>query len=250
MPPCRLIIDALPSSGAWNMAVDEALLESAVRHGECAVRIYRWKAATISVGYFQPADELEFYPQLADLPVVRRLSGGGAIVHHHEVTYSCLLPAAHPLAADPTALYGRVHAAIVALLAEHGITAALRGDVANDSDEPLLCFGRGDRHDIVVEGHKVVGSAQRRRRGAVLQHGSILLRRSEFAPDYPGLSDLARWPDPTVELEHQIGERIAAVLAATRFPGEFSASERELARELESSKYCHLAWVRRHEAAH
>ncbi len=250
MPRCRIVIDKIPSSGAWNMAVDEALLESAVQHHDCTVRIYRWNAATVSLGYFQPAGHTALYPQLADLPVVRRLSGGGAIVHHHEMTYSCMVPAAHPLAADPTALYGRAHEAIITILAGHGITAVLRGDEAHGSEEPLLCFGRGDRHDIVVDGHKIVGSAQRRRRGSILQHGSLLIRRSEFVPDYPGISDLARWPDPTADFEHLLGERIAAALAASRFPGELSASEREFAQKLEANKYCQLAWGRRHEAAH
>ena len=250
MPRCRLIIDTLPYSGAWNMAVDEALLESAVQRDDCTVRVYRWNTATVSLGYFQPAAQMALYPQLADLPAVRRLSGGGAIVHHHEITYSCLVPAMHPLAADPTALYGRVHESIIAILAGHGITAVLRGDEANGPEEPLLCFGRGDRHDIMVDGHKVVGSAQRRRRGAILQHGSLLIRRSEFAPDYPGLSDLAQWPDRSAGFERQLGEQIAAVVATSWLPGELSMSERELAHELESSKYCHLAWGRRQEAAH
>jgi lipoate-protein ligase A len=232
------------------MAADEAVLESAVQHGDCTVRIYRWNAATVSLGYFQPAEQTALYPQLADLPVVRRLSGGGAIVHHYEVTYSCMLPAAHPLAADPTALYGRVHTAIIAILAGHGIFARPRGKETIGFEDPLLCFGRADRHDIVVDGHKVVGSAQRRRRGAILQHGSILLCRSEFAPDYPGLSDLAQWPAPSAGFERQLGEQIAAVVATPWFPGDLSISERELAHELESNKYSHVAWGHRHEAAH
>src|SRR5437899_7083966 len=96
--PCRVIVDTLPGSGEWNMAVDEALLESAVAGGSCATRWYCWNQATLSIGYFQTPEEALCKRRFAALPVVRRLTGGGAIVHHHELTYSCTLPARHPLA--------------------------------------------------------------------------------------------------------------------------------------------------------
>jgi lipoate-protein ligase A len=244
MLPCRLIIDALPSSGAWNMAVDESLLESAVQHNTCTVRIYRWNEATLSFGYFQPAEESARNPRLADLPAVRRLTGGGAIVHHHEVTYSCCLPAGHPIASDPTALYGRIHAAIIGVLAEPGVAVRMRGDAMSGREDLFLCFGRGDRHDILIQQHKIVGSAQRRRRGAILQHGSILLRRSEYAPEYPGLSELTRRAIPPADFDRQLGERIAAALSQRRESGVLSEPERQLAQQLEAGKYRRLIWER------
>jgi len=174
------------------MSVDEALLESAVTGGPCTVRWYRWNQATLSIGYFQRLDEFHSDARLSRLPVVRRLSGGGAVVHDHELTYSCTIPAWHPLARDPRELYGAVHGRIIEILAESGFTGTLRGETAEGGrSNAFLCFGRGDDFDVVMEGHKVLGSAQRRRKGAVLQHGSLVLRRSEWAPEFPGIFDCA-----------------------------------------------------------
>jgi hypothetical protein len=152
------------------MAVDETLLDSAAE-GICTVRWYRWEQATLSLGYFQSQEEALADSRLRDLPIVRRLSGGGAIVHHHELTYSCAVPALHPLAAAPRRLYSAVHEGIIGVLAEFGYEAALRGTNAPALGAEYLCFGRMDDFDVVMGGHKVLGSAQRRRKGAVLQHG-------------------------------------------------------------------------------
>jgi lipoyl(octanoyl) transferase len=190
MGTVRVVIESEPQHGARNMALDEALLETAVERGECTVRLYRWREATVSLGYFQPANGAAANPELAALPMVRRLTGGGAILHHHEWTYSCSVPAGHPLAESPTQIYDRVHEKIVAALAEQAIEATLRGEALAGREGTFLCFGRGDPRDIVHCGHKILGSAQRRRRGAVLQHGSLLVRRSEHASQFPGLIDL------------------------------------------------------------
>lgn len=168
------------------MAIDESLLLAAVE-GACAVRFYEWDAATVSLGHFQSAEDVP--PPLRELPVVKRLSGGGAILHHHELTYSCALTAAHPLAREPGLLYEQVHQAIIGVLWRFGIDGELRGAAAF-ADKPFLCFARGDARDVVIGPHKIIGSAQRRRQGAVLQHGSILLERSPHAPDFPGIREL------------------------------------------------------------
>jgi lipoate-protein ligase A len=241
MPSSRLIVDSIPGDGPWNMAVDEVLLEAAVEPAKCSIRTYAWREATVSLGYFQSADKIAQDPFLAGLAAVRRLSGGGAIIHHHEITYSCALAAQHPLARDPSNLYGTVHLAIIDLLAESGIPTRLRGGRAGTKDQ-LLCFGRGDPNDVILQGHKVVGSAQRRRRGAVLQHGAILLRRSEFAPEHPGLLDLVQFDIPVQDLDLRLGELIAAALVDDWSPGALSPAERSLAEELETRKYNRLTW--------
>jgi lipoate-protein ligase A len=190
MGTVRVVIESEPEDGVRNMAVDEALLEAALDRGECTVRWYRWREATVSLGYFQGSEAAAAIPGLLDLPIVRRLTGGGAILHHHEWTYSCAVPPGNPLAENPTQIYDRVHERIVAALAEQKIRAALRGEALADREGTFLCFGRGDPRDIVLNGHKILGSAQRRRRGAVLQHGSLLVQSSEHAPQFPGLVDL------------------------------------------------------------
>ena len=162
----HLILDP-PQPGIWNMAVDAALLEEALNRDAIFLRLYRWSEATISLGHFQDAAEQQRDPRLASLPTVRRLSGGGAILHHHEQTYSCCLPPSHPLAQQPSQLYERIHAVFVEWLSEFGIEVAPRGRDSSRPDEPFLCFLRGAAPDLVVHGHKVLGSAQRRRRRAV-----------------------------------------------------------------------------------
>ncbi len=188
----RLLIDSHGQSGPRNMAIDEALLESVSQGGAPTLRFYTWSEATISLGYFQrQAPEIEPGGLFQELPVVRRLSGGGAILHHHELTYSCCLPAAHPLAEEPARLYDEMHAMIQTALAECGVSVTPRG-VEEGTERSFLCFARGDRRDLIHRGFKVVGSAQRRRSKAILQHGSILLRRSPLLPEYPGLLDLVQ----------------------------------------------------------
>lgn len=187
---CRLLIEAEPRDGAWNMAYDEALLDAAATRGEVILRVYRWSEPTLSLGYFQKSLPENLPDSLKSLPRVRRLSGGGAILHHHEWTYSCVVPRHHCLAKSTELLYEEAHHALVRVFARYEIDAQLRGESLSDRDGQFLCFLRGDPRDVVVSGHKVVGSAQRRRRGAVLQHGSVLLKSSDLTPRVPGLFDL------------------------------------------------------------
>lgn len=181
------------------MAVDAAMLEAAVDEKQCFVRWYRWKEPTLSLGYFQKApSELGV---TGSLPQVKRLSGGGAIVHDDELTYSCALPAGHPLAREPLKLYSVIHHRIAEVLQSDGFPVKGRGRLLADRASEFLCFGRGDAMDLVVGDVKVLGSAQRRRKGAVLQHGSLILRRSRHAPDFPGLFDLCpEVAGPSLEL--------------------------------------------------
>ncbi len=149
----------------------------------------------MSLGYFQPISAVRAQSRFDGLAVIRRQTGGGAICHHHELTYALALPAGHPLARPSTQLYRAAHDAIVQSLAELGVTAKRRDSESNDTvreqKRSLLCFTDASADDIVTVGTKIVGSAQRRRRGAVLQHGSILWARSCWAPELIGVCDVA-----------------------------------------------------------
>lgn len=207
-----------PLSGQWNMDKDAELLERAVAGG-AALRFYGWNEPTVSVGYFQAGETISVPPRFAGLPMVRRLSGGGAILHHHELTYSCVIPKTHPLAISPGRLYDLVHEAIIRVLSQRGIDARMRGNEAFE-DQSFLCFARGDARDIVIGRHKIVGSAQRRRQGAVLQHGSLLLQASEWTPEFPGIAELTGIRlDPTSlipDLSREILEALIRAEAASR----------------------------------
>ena len=195
----RLTCHVLPyeaADGPANMALDEALLDAvAADAGTAYLRTYGWTVPTLSLGYFQRLADVQLDPRWQTVAIVRRLTGGGAIWHHHEVTYALIVPAGHPRARPNTALYRAVHAAIGEALAGEGIQIDRRGDAAPRQtpgrERPLLCFKDRDREDLVYQGFKVVGSAQRRRHGAILQHGSLLLARSPRIPELSGLGDLA-----------------------------------------------------------
>ncbi len=158
----RLIVESEPRTGVWNMAFDEALLEAASRRGESILRLYRWSEPTLSLGYFQRSVPPELPRPLLSLPRVRRLSGGGAILHHFEWTYSCAIPRTHPYAKNTERLYEVVHGALICALGSLHVKACLRG--GNTNAEAFLCFLRGDARDVIVGKQKVAGSAQRRRR--------------------------------------------------------------------------------------
>ena len=190
---CRIVEVGTAHTGPWNMACDEWLLESALRTGQATVRVYAWSRPTVSLGYFQQPDSLDDSPLREGLDRVQRLSGGGAIVHHFEWTYSCVVPPQDTRNSRGLPLYARIHQALVdqisACSGQEIPELGLRGHVAQH-DQPALCFARAADEDVICKGHKVLGSAQRRRRGAILQHGSLLLHQSPHAPEFPGLLDL------------------------------------------------------------
>lgn len=227
LPECRLLLETEPNSGAWNMAVDEALLETAVAEERATFRWYRWSEPTLSLGYFQNLKEIEAEPRWAGLPKVRRLTGGGAILHHHEWTYSLVIPAKLAIVRRPEDLYDVVHEAIVDCLRRCGYPATIRGKTRSHSPEPFLCFSRSDSHDVVLAGHKILGSAQRRRKGAILQHGSLLVRSSPTTPEHLGLTDLV----PSGSLDQATLAMVPQRLAQAVVSGSLSEKELESVTE-------------------
>ncbi len=195
-PVLQVIHEPAPLSGVENMRIDAQLLDRAATDGTNWLRFYQWSEPTVSLGYFQRDSPVPV--ALANLPIVTRLSGGGAILHHHELTYSISLSKEGSWARNPRSIYQVIHTVIVGCLAGLGLECSMRGDAMSDPEnKTFLCFSRSDPHDVVHGEYKVVGSAQRRRRGAVLQHGSVLLNASKYAPDLPGIFDLgARQIEP------------------------------------------------------
>lgn len=218
------------------MAFDEALLERCVEKNVCHLRLYRWQRPTVSLGYFQDYQPESIPEHLRSLDVVRRLSGGGAILHHHELTYSCSVPPEHPLAKIPAEIYRRVHECLMDSLRERGVVCAMRGaSLAFPQGEPFLCYSRGDENDVLCQGHKIIGSAQRRRRGAVLQHGSILLKRSPHALQFPGIEDLCS--GVTFFDSAELCNRLARIFGQPSSVLESDESVESRAIVLEAEKY-------------
>lgn len=209
-----------PAAGQHNMEVDEALLRDAQNEGALVLRVYRWQKPTLSLGHFQNESEIPDDALWGHIERVRRKTGGGAIVHDVELTYSLVIP--HDRKPDSRAqigtpvdapivdfgrkgpsdlIYRSVHNELVVGLQRLGLPAKLAEECTCKTGEAgkgasFLCFERRSPVDIVVDGYKVVGSAQRRTQYGLLQHGSVLLRTSEFAGHLRGIQDLLDARDP------------------------------------------------------
>jgi lipoate-protein ligase A len=173
--PWRLLVHPA-ACGAWNMSVDEALLISLQQDLALAtLRFYRWIRPTVSLGYFQSASEVncEAVRRLG-FEMVRRPTGGRAILHDDELTYSVVFPAdAIPGGRSVGRSYLSISAALVAGLELLGLPASVGMSKTSRSALSPGCFALSTRADLTVAGYKVIGSAQTRRSGFVLQHGSI-----------------------------------------------------------------------------
>lgn len=228
IPQLRVIIEAEPNTGSWNMAVDNTLLNTAISSDIATLRWYRWSEPTVSLGYFQKSSEFRDDAVLSQLPNVRRMTGGGAILHDDEWTYSIALPSSQRLCHNPEDLYDVIHQALISGLQKLGYPARFRGETVKRADEPLLCFLRQDAHDVVLDGHKIIGSAQRRRKGAILQHGSLIRKASQWAKQLPGLVDLLPHHLPE-NLERELSDRLAQALADSWDASSLTTFEIEMA---------------------
>ncbi|MXY94550.1 MAG: lipoate--protein ligase family protein [Caldilineaceae bacterium SB0670_bin_27] len=178
-PPWRLIIEDSPRSGAANMAVDESIAEAAAS-GDVppTLRFYRWQSPTVSLGRFQKIadiDEARVAEQGYDL--VRRATGGRAILHVDELTYSVAGPIAEPqMSGGVMDAYMRFSDALLSGLTSLGLSAENAGARARAGrDLSAACFEMPSAYEITAGGRKLMGSAQSRREGYVLQHGSLPL---------------------------------------------------------------------------
>lgn len=178
------LIDTGASDGAANMAVDEALLNRFVPGRSAPVlRLYEWAPPTLSLGRFQKREEVLDTARCAaaGVPIVQRITGGGVIYHGEELTYSLVCTPAHvPPAASIKDSFRVLTSFLLRFYQKLGLDAAYA--VAHpSSDKTVLgtrtafCFAGRESYDILVEGRKIGGNAQRRQREVIFQHGSIPL---------------------------------------------------------------------------
>jgi lipoate-protein ligase A len=235
-----------PASGAWNMAVDEALLEVACKTGHTGwLRFYRWEQPTLSLGYFQQHADRQQHPPSLSCPLVRRSTGGGAIIHAEELTYSLCIPLASHLDQRSHGLYQAVHETFIEELVSRGIPARICGETCSTpiDKEPFLCFLRRSDFDILLGGHKVVGSAQRRRRLGLLQHGSVLLRSARESPELAGIEDISGICMDPWELAWRWSRRIADRLQLRLDTVELGGEVVQLARQWSERRFAREDWV-------
>ena len=159
--------DLEPGSAALNMAIDEALLESATAP---LLRFYRWRRPSISFGYFGRYAEVA--NQSSHREIVRRWTGGGIVPHGNDLTYSVIVPDSHPwFARSSLEIYAELHDSIRRALKANGIEAVLANSAGPKVSED--CFANPVRADVVSNGQKIAGAAHRRARAGLLHQGSI-----------------------------------------------------------------------------
>jgi lipoate-protein ligase A len=265
----RLVIDdALP--GALNMARDQALLKLYPTLQQPTLRMYRWQPACVSLGRAQrwARDVDHAACDALGIDVVRRPTGGRAILHEHELTYSVVVGLEHSLIGRRGVVhsYRVLSAALQVGLARLGVQSAFAPEQARQGHRPsyesAACFDEPASYEITVGGRKLVGSAQARQHDVLLQHGSLLLH-----------ADAARWARvlrlPPTLAPHALKQRMIALdevldtkpafaqvadaLAAgfadacgvTLVPGTLTQAEEERAAQLVEEKYANPAWTQR-----
>lgn len=174
----RLIIDP-PSCGSWNMALDEALMDSAKLPGSLpALRLYSWNPACLSLGHAQSFSEVDKHALTQQgWDLVRRPTGGRAILHIDELTYSITASADHPMMRGGILeSYRRISQAFLHFLQSLSLNPVSSESSNTNSKDPLpVCFEVPSNYEITINGKKIIGSAQARRNNTVLQHGTIPL---------------------------------------------------------------------------
>jgi lipoate-protein ligase A len=165
-------------TAADQMAADEALLDSVAAGAPPALRLYRWDPPALSLGRFQPEDDVDVDACARfGVEVVRRPTGGQGLLHGADLTYAVALRRPEGVAGGVDAVYSMLAGALIAGLGRLGVDAAI---ARHDGPAGPVCFAGQQGADLRVGDRKVCGSAQVRRDGAVLQHGSILLTRLPF----------------------------------------------------------------------
>lgn len=218
-------------TAAIHMAIDEALLECAAVP---MLRLYRWEHPALTFGYFNRFADVAAY---RDRDCARRWTGGGIVFHGDDLTYALIIPATDPAFAQSTmSIYEQTHRAIQRAIggaAELAAVAAVcdrgkldSGKMAKVADRRYRndeCFANPVRADVMLDGKKIAGAAQRRTRRGLLQQGSI--QHVDLAPDFE--------------------ERFACALAAKAIEGKIDNRTLERAREMAAQKYATDAWLRR-----
>lgn len=254
----RFLLDQ-PRDGPTNMAIDEAVALACTRGwSPPSLRLYRWAIPTVSLGYNQPIRGQIDLSRCAErgIPAVRRPTGGRALLHHHELTYSLAFPSAR----DNRAVlqdYRWISECFVLALRNLGVEAAVSRAGPSRVDTGGVCFLSAARYELTVNGRKLMGSAQRRYDGAVLQHGSLLIRmdHSLWMTVFPEARELK---SRATVLESLLGrspsweELVAAVREGFEKggeiefdPGGLTVQEESMVEELVARRYGSPAWTAR-----
>ncbi|MDP6941146.1 MAG: hypothetical protein QGH51_03870 [Planctomycetota bacterium] len=225
----RLLLDP-PLDGALNMARDEALLEL---RSIPSLRFYRWVRPTLSLGYFQTAEDLPLETvRKRGCDIVRRTTGGKAILHEHELTYSLCVPEEGFLSGGPAKTMEIIHCCLLeelSLQAKGSVNLRIGEKMRSDVPHSAWCFEDSSPLDIGLDNKKLLGSAARRRSGWVLFHGSLVLSAPQETPNIAALGT-----------EPHIPHLVAALEKGTQYSftqGDWLPAELALAQEIRKDKF-------------
>lgn len=175
MPEKYLLIHDGDFSAAYNMAFDEILLENSAKFAKPLLRLYGFDSPSITIGYSQ------YYDAASDNKhtVVRRPTGGGVVYHDRDLTYTFVVPPGHYITElDRIESYHFFHRGILEILKHFNIYGVLSRDMPMPNDmKRMQCFSSPTRYDVIVDGVKYAGAAQRRSRKGILHQGSIMLEK-------------------------------------------------------------------------
>lgn len=260
-----------PSTGAWNMAVDESILEHIHRReSKPTLRLYSWNPPCLSLGHAQSFKDVDVARLRSHgWDVVRRLTGGRAILHTNELTYSITGSEDNPiLSGGVLESYNRIAQALMFAIRDLGLPVEMKEHAPEPAALNLnpVCFEVPSTYEITVNEKKLIGSAQARKKEGVLQHGSLplvgdltricdaLVFESETKRENAAQRLLAR----ATNVESVLGKQITWDAAAESFVrgfesqlgmrferGELSAAESARAEELVKEKYANPAWTER-----
>lgn len=223
MKPILRWLPFVSADGPFQMAADEVLLEAAVR-GVASIRVYAWDPPTVSLGYFQRHQERLRDRRLASYPWVRRATGGGAIVHDGDLTYAVALPRSWLGGLAPACWHDRIHHVLAELLRRRQIPARVaEGTRPRPEQLGYLCFAVPQPGDVLLEGVKIIGGAQRIHHGALMQHGSM---------QHPQLRQWAQ----------ELPPEIARALGWEAEPAAWTDQERVRIEQLAREKYGSDSW--------
>jgi lipoyl(octanoyl) transferase len=269
--PWRLIRHA-PARGDWNMAVDEAILDmSAAGKAPPTLRLYAWSPACLSLGHAQSAQDVDRTRlEMNGWMLVRRQTGGRAILHIDELTYAVIAPLKNPIVAGSVLeSYSRLAKALLRalnLLALNAHAAQSYPLPAGADPKGPVCFEVPSNYEITLGGKKLIGSAQARRREGVLQHGTLPLygdlARITSVLAFPEESSrkqaATRLLEHATTLQESLGRIVPWSEAAEAFvrafqeefnlqlvPGDLTQEEEARLEELLDQKYSHPDWTLR-----
>ena len=254
------LIDSGPGDAAMNMALDEALARCTIRSGGMpALRVYAWDRPSVTIGRFQRASELDTQYCIGnEIPLVRRPTGGRAILHGHELTYSFSVARGHrAFGGDLFQCYSEISRAFLEAFTSLGLRAEARECLRGRTGEgPLssknpLCFSSTSFGEITLKGRKIIGSAQRRWPGGMLQQGSIPLAVSNetaagvFHDNGTHVLTGLREADASLgyeEIRDAIVRGFSRVFKAELAVDSPTGEEASLAMELKGNKYGSSGW--------